>query len=175
MKRLIFLLLTLITWNLSVNALSVASDYLVNNTLELISSESKIYGIRLQNPTENEVLIKLDYDPTFVKIIGYKEVYNVPPKETGYSISFNVTAPKKPGAYTVSYTVSEVEPSGAGGLPIILKINRSFNLKVIDDPNKIRKRNDRTAYAIIVLLALLYIFIKRYAKKGRIDKKRRKP
>lgn len=165
-----FLLLALITGSLSVNALSVASDYLVNNTLELISGESKIYGIRLQNPTENEVLIKLDYDPTFVKIIGYKEVYSVPPKETGYSIAFNVTAPKKPGAYTVSYTVSEVEPSGTGGLPIILKINRSFNLRVIEDANKLRKRNDYVAYAFILLAFLLYIFIK---KSGIRHKKRK--
>ena len=136
MRCIIFLLFILVIASFKVNAISVVSDYLANDTLELIRGTSKIYGIRLQNPTENEVGIKLDYDATFMKVIDYKEVYTLAPKEIGRSILFNVTAPKEPGLYRVGYTVSEVEPSGGGGLPIRLKINRNFNLRIIEDPNK---------------------------------------
>ena len=136
MKGLISLLLALMLASFEVYAISVASDYLANDTLELLEGASKIYGIRLQNPTNNEVGIKLDYDKTFMKVINYNEVYTLRPKETGYGISFNVTAAKKPGTYEVGYTVGEVEPSGGGGLPIRLRISRSFKLRVIEDPNK---------------------------------------
>lgn len=153
----IFLLFS-IAVALNANAISVASDYLVNDTLELIEGASKIYSIRLQNPTNNEIGIKLDYDATFMKVIGFKEVYILAPKETGYSVSFNVTAPKKPGLYKVEYTVSESEPGGAG-LPIRLKINRNFNLKVIEDPNKVHTNYIGTNYSGLVYLALFLIIV----------------
>lgn len=182
MKNLIFLLFIIATISLQANALSIASDYLANNTLELIEGTSKIYGIRLQNPSEYEVGIKLDYDPTFMKVIDYKEVYYIPPKTTGYSISFNISAPKKPGLYQVSYTVGEVEPSASGGLPIRLKISRGFSLKVIENPNNLNvtKNPNRFhikysyfAYAAIVLLILLYIIMKKHAKKLMKNKTRK--
>lgn len=160
MRGVIFLLLAIVILSLKVNAISVASDYLVNNTLELIKGESKIYGIRLQNPTDSEVGIKLDYDQSIMKLADYKEVYILPPQTIGYRISFNVTAPKTPGIYTVGYTVSEVEPSGSGGLPIRLKINRNFNLKVIEDPNKFHIDYARVAYISILLIIAFALFKK---------------
>ncbi|MEK6984158.1 MAG: hypothetical protein AABX33_06300 [Nanoarchaeota archaeon] len=138
MKTLIILLSIIAAASLQANALSIASDYLANDTLELIEGASKIYGIRLQNPSDYEIGIKLVYDPTFMKAIDFKEVYYVPAKTTGYSISFNITAPKKPGLYQVSYTVGEVEPSASGGLPIRLKINKGFKLKVIKTPDSLK-------------------------------------
>src|SRR3989338_5355942 len=135
MKIIISLLAVIAILSLSVSAVSVASDYLTNGTLELPEGASKIYSIRLQNPTDKEVGIKLDYDAAFMKAIDYKGVYIVAPKTAGYRIEFNVTASQKPGLYTISYTVSEVEPSASGGLPILLKVNKSFKLRVIDDPN----------------------------------------
>ena len=153
MRGAIFLLLALTLASIEAKAIAVASDYLGNNTLELIEGASKIYGIRLQNPTNDEVGIKLDYDTTFMKAIDYKEVYILPPKTTGYSILFNVTAPKKPGTYSIGYTVSEVEPSGGGGLPIRLKIGRGFKLKIIEDPNKFHV----TYYARLAYIAVLLI------------------
>ncbi len=68
--------------------------------------------------------------------IDYKEIYILAPKTTGYRIEFNVTAFQKPGLYTIGYTVSEVEPSAGGGLPIRLKVNKNFKLRVIEDPNR---------------------------------------
>ncbi len=172
MKGVTFLLFLAIL-SLKVSAIAVASDYLVNDTLELIEGTSKIYSIRLQNPTTYEVGIKLDYDKTFMKVIDYKDVYTLAPKETGYRVLFNVTAPKEPGIYKVGYTVSEVEPDAGGGLPIRLRINRNFNLRVIEDPNKFYLNYDYVAYAVIILIFLLYIIKKKYAKKRTRQKNRK--
>lgn len=150
--------------SLKANAISFASDHLENDTLVLIRSSSKIYGIRLQNPTDSEVGVKIEYDNAFMKIINYKEVYKLPPRETGYSISFNVTAPKKPGIYNVGYTVMEVESGGGGGLPIRLKINRNFKLKVIEGPNKFYIDYFSLSF-IAVLLLLAFAILKKVIKK----------
>ena len=77
MKGATLLLLLFFILILKVNAISVVSDHLVNDTLELIAGSSKIYGIRLQNPTDSESAIKLDYDTTFIKVIDYKDYVNL--------------------------------------------------------------------------------------------------
>ena len=171
MKGAIFLLLALILASLEVHAISVASDYLVNGTLELTEGASKIYSIRLQNPTENEVGVKLDYDAAFLKVVDSKEVYILSPKETGYRILFNVTASKKLGTYDISYTVSEVEPGAGGGLPIRLKINKNFKLRVIEDPNKTHINYSSLSYAAVLLIIGLVIFSKFLSRKRRIKRK----
>ncbi len=161
MKIIILLLFALSAIAISANAISVVADYLVNNSLVLVQGESKIYSIRLQNPADNEVGIKLDYDRTLMKVIDYKEVYILPPK-TGYKILFNVTAPEDSGLYDVSYTVGEVEPSSGSGLPILLKINKNFKLKVVEDPKKEFKLSyGSIMFAIALLAFMLYIFIKK--------------
>ena len=180
MRGAIFLILALVILSLKVNAINVVSDYLVNSTLELIEGSSKIYSIRLQNPTDNDIGMHLDYDSSIMKVIDYKEVYTLPPKETAYRILFNVTAPKKPGLYKVGYTVGEVEAGSSGGLPLRLKISRNFNLRVIEEPkmNKEPKKTNKpqinynyVAYAAIVLAFLLYLLIK---KRYNLTQKREK-
>lgn len=130
----LFLLSALAIAAVKVNAISVVSDFLENDTLELTEGTSKIYSIRLQNIANEEASLRLDYDTTYMKVIDYKEIYTLAPKETGYRILFNVTAPRKPGKYTVGYTVGEVEPGAGAGLPLRLKISKNFNLKVIEEP-----------------------------------------
>jgi len=164
MKGIVLLLLAMAILSLSANAISVVSDYLVNDTLELAAGASKIYSIRLQNPTENEAGMKLDYDATFMKVISYQDVYILPPKTTGYRIEFNITAPEKPGLYRLSYTVSEVSPGGGGTLPILLKINRGFKLKATKNPNKFYINYDYLAYAVIVLLLVYFFWKKKHGK-----------
>ncbi len=172
MRGVIFFILVIAIACLKVGAISVSSDYLVNDTMMLIEGNSQIYKIVLQNPTDYETGMKLDYDSTFMKIIDPKEVYILPPKEM-YTVQFNVTAPKKIGVYTIGYTVSEVEPGGSGGVPIRLKINRNFNLRVIEDPDKFHISNDYVAYAVIILIFLLYLIKKKYAKKRTRQKNRK--
>lgn len=147
-----------------VNAISVASDYLANDTFELVEGTSKLYSIRLQNPTQQEVAVRIDYDASFMQIINYKEVYILPPKESGYRILFNVTAPKDQGLYKVGYTISEVEPS-SGGLPIRLKINRNFNLKIVELPKAELKRQTFMYTPLILIVALFLIILLIYIKR----------
>ena len=175
MRHLIVLLLVLAIASMQSYAISVASDYLANNTMELISGTSKFYGIRLQNPTDDRISIRLDYDDTFMKVIDYQGIYNLSPKETGYSIIFNVTAPKL-GLYTVGYTVSEVEPGNSGGVPIRLKINRNFKLRVIEDPNKFPFSYYASLAYIAVLLTIGFALAKKFLfdKNSRKGKKNRK-
>lgn len=172
MKGIIFLLLVILTSIPHANALSVVSDYLANDTLELISGNSKIYSIRLQNPTDGEVGIKLDYDSAFMRVTDYKELYVLPPKTTGYRIEFNVTAPKEPGLHRVGYTVSEVE-SGGEGLAIRLKINKNFNLKVTEKPNKFHLNFNYVIYAAMIIVFLIYVFRKKRIEKRSKRKSRR--
>jgi len=174
MKSIIFLLLIFIVLSTSGYSISVASDYLVNDTMELVIGTSKIYGIRLQNPTDYKVGIKIDYDGNFIKVIDYKEVYDLEPKTTGYKILLNVTAPKNatvPGSvYTVGYTVGEVEPSGGGGIGLRLKINKNFKLKVVSNPEKFSTKDhinyDYLIYTGILLLPLLYVILNKKLKKN---------
>lgn len=170
MRSVIFLLI-LVAASLNVNALSVASDYLINNTMELMEGTSKIYSIRLQNPANEEVGVKLDYDASFMEVINYKETYILPPKTPGHRIEFNVTANKKPGLYTVSYTVNEVEPSGGGGLPIRLKINRNFNLRIAEDPNKLSINYYLIGYIAVLSILAFALFKKITARKSYKKKK----
>ena len=157
MKGIIFLLLAFALVIMQANSLSFVSDSLTNNTMELIDGTSRLYGIRLQNPSDNEIGVKLDYDTEFMKVIDYKDVYVLQPKETGYGILFNVTAPKKTGSYTLGYTVSEVEPGGGSGLALRVKINRSFTLKIIENPKKIHINYLLVAYVILLIIAMIAI------------------
>ena len=132
MKRLTLILAVFALTSLTANAISVASDYLADDTLELTGGASKIYSIRLQNPNDKEAGVKLDYDSTFMKAKNYQSIYTLPPKTSGYRIEFNITAPKETGLYKIGYTVSEVEPAGSSGVPVRLKTNKNFYLSVVE-------------------------------------------
>ena len=182
MRKAIFILLALLIFSLNASALGVVSDYLENNTLILAEDSSKLYGIRLQNPTSEELYIKLTYDDTIAKIIDYQEIYSIPKKDSK-SIFFNISAPsnfKQDSNYLVSYTVHQLSGSGSG-VPILLKINKNFNVKVIKNPNKSDTRNNSNinyyyaVYGAIALVLLLYIFRKKiinYLEKTKIVQKK---
>ncbi len=170
MKRLIVLAAALMIAIPIVNSLGVVSDYLEGNTLEITEGQSKIFSIRLQNPTESEIAIVLNYDKAFMKAVDYKEVYVLPAKTSGYRVLFNVTAPGKPGMYAISYTVGEVEPSGGGGLPLRLKISKNLNLKVVEDPNKPKVSRSKDDFMAILLMmamiaGILIVFLYRKSRR----------
>lgn len=161
MRVIIFIfLIALLSFN--VNALAVATDYLENGTLFLEEGSSKLYGARLQNSASGEIQVQLTYGDTLAKIIDYEETYTIPPKGT-QSITFNITAPKdtKPGnTFTFGFTVHQVSGSGPG-VPILLKINKNFKVKIIRNPDKIYLEDySYIAYIVIAIALLLYIFRK---------------
>ena len=178
--RAVFFFLLLIVLSFNANALSVVSDYLENNTIYLKDGTSKLYGIRLQNPDQEETQLQLVYDDAIAKVIDYKEAYMVPPKSS-IAIVFNVSAPKKskPGdIYTISYTVHQLAGSGPG-VPILLRIGNGFKVKIIKDPDRSHINYAYVAYGTVALALLLYLFSKAisgYWKRrskipGRISKK----
>lgn len=126
----IFLSMLLI---LDTQALSVASDYLEDNTLQLIEGTSAIYGIRLQNPDSYELRVKVDYDKGLMQAFEFKEEYVLQPGETA-GIRFNITAPKyKKGEniFTLSYTVHQLYGAGGSGVGFSPKISKGFKLEVV--------------------------------------------
>ena len=180
MRNLIFAFLISILLSTNVYSLGVASDFLEDDTLELIEGASKLYGIRLQNPTEWEMKVKLTYDETFLKAIDYQDEYTIPPK-TNYPILFNVSAPEnaKPGKiYTLSYTVHQLSGSGPG-VPILIKIAKNFKLKILRDPNKfyIDDYYKYIPHAAVVLLVMYFLLRKEFSskkfRKNRIFKNRK--
>lgn len=167
MRNLIFAFLILILLSINVYSLGVASDFLEDDTLELIEGASKLYGIRLQNPSQQEITVKLTYDETFLEAIDYQEEYTIPPK-TNLPVFFNVTAENvKPGqVHTVSYTVHELSGSGPG-VPMLIKIAKNFKLKIIKDPNKfyIDDYYKYIPYAAVILLVVYFLLRKDFLSK----------
>ena len=166
-----------VIFSLNVNALSVVSDYLENDTLLLVDGTSKLYSIRLQNPSSEAINLQLTYDDTTAKVIDYEEIYTVPPK-TNKAIFFNISTPpdsKPDDTYIVSYTVHQLSGSGPS-LPILLKINKNFKLKITKDPNKFYI-SDYYPYipnVVIILIIILFLFRKKFMKKGTSKKKTKK-
>ena len=168
MRNLIFAFLILILLSANVYSLAVASDFLEDDTIQLIPGGSTLYGIRLQNPNQYEIKIKLTYDDTFLHVIDYQDEYTVPPK-TNYPILFNVSAPEdaKPNQeYAVSYTIHELSGSGPG-VPILIKIAKNFKLKVIKDPNKfyIDDYYKYIPYVAVILLVIYFLLRKEFSSK----------
>ncbi len=175
MKILIFALFIAVL-SLNAGALSVVSDYLVNDTLLIEEGSSKLYGARLQNPGSEEIYLQITYDNTTAKIIGYEEINAVPP-QSSKPILFNVSAPPKakPGKiYIISYTVHELSGSGQG-VPILLKISKSLKVKIIKDPDKfyIDELKQFIPQAAI-LGVILFFLIMKFAKKAGIKIKWKK-
>ena len=182
MKILVLTIFILIALVYNVNALAVASDFLENDTIVLIEGASRLYGIRIQNPSQQEIRVKLTYDEAILKVIDYQDEYIIPP-ETNYPVLFNVSTPKnaKPNQiYTVSYTIHQLAGSGSG-LPILIKIAKNFKLKITKDPNKFYI-SDYYPYIPNVVIILIIIFVlfrkdwirKKFMKKETSKKKTKK-
>lgn len=178
---LILLIAALSLNTLNVGALAVASDYLEDETLEVIDGTSKIYSIRLQNPDEYEMRVKVDYSKEFMKASDFKEEYTLPPKSST-RIEFNITAPKydkNNNLFTLGYTIHQLSGGpGGGGIPFLEKINKNFNLRVIKSPKKFYIDYNLLVYAAMALAFLLYISRKKisgyFGKKQKNKLKNRK-
>ena len=181
--RLIIFITLIVLLSFNAHALSIASDFLENDTLFLMDGASKLYGIRLQNPASEQVYLQIAYDSPIAKIIDYEETYIIPAKSSR-SVFFNVSAPNStPGdSYSVGYTVYQLSGSGSG-VGIALKINKNFNVKITENPDKsyVNKSDISSnfnygnkayvAYAAIILLILIYA-IKKMVKHRKIIKRR---
>ncbi len=193
MRAIILILLSLVL-SLDVKALAIASDYLKDNTIELVEGTSTIYSIRLQNPDLYESKVKVDYDNQFMKAIDFKEEYTLLP-QSSTRIEFNITAPKydkNNDLFVIGYTVHQLSAPSGGGIPFLTKINKNFKLRVVENPNKLNVNHgylnfkskviknpkfninyNYLVYAAIILF-VLYIFKKKRAMKSIKHKSRKR-
>ena len=154
-----FFVVLLIINTINARSLAVVADHLENNTLIVDGGSSKLYGIRLQNPTSEQTKLRITYDNEIAKINDYQDTYEIEP-ESSKALFFNVSAPKKidkTKTYIVSYTVHELS-SNAPGLPILLSINKNFKVKFAENPNKPKKDYSYFAIGAVILLAFIMIF-----------------
>jgi len=158
--RLIVLIFILGTISiLDAEALSVASNYLEDNTLKLVEGNSTVYSIRLQNPDNEELRVKVDYDKGFMRAIGFKDEYILQPEET-VRIEFNVTAPKyvkNENIFTLSYTVHQLSGAGGTGLGFSPKISKGFKLEVLKNPDRFYIDPLYIVYAAMASAFLLFV------------------
>ncbi len=131
-KMLLVSVMAILLLAASVSALGIVSDYLEENTLVMDEGNSKLYSIRIQNPEDREVQVKLTYNSDYLDLLEEKEYYSVPPKSS-LKLTFNVTAPQVSAnqSYTLGYSIQELGSQGEG-LPIRFTIGRNFTLKVVD-------------------------------------------
>ena len=185
MRFIIVLAMIGILYVSSVFSLGVASDFLANNNFILAEGTSSAYGIRIQNPSEAEINVKLITDGVYLKVLDSKEEYLIAP-QSSYSIVFNVSAPgAKPGeVISVGFTVHPVS-SGGSGVPLLVKINRGFNIKVVKNPEKFYLDDYipkiMVALGILTIIIIFYFFwqskgsiAQETRKKRKINKKKRK-
>lgn len=144
--------------SLDAGALAVASDYLEDNTLKLVEGNSTIYGIRLQNPDDYDLAVKVDYDKGLMQAIDFKEEYLVHPGETA-SVKFNITAPKyKKGEniFPLTYTVHQLGIGGSG-VGFSPKISKGFKLEVAKSPDRFYIDPLYIVLAAMALAFLLFV------------------
>lgn len=176
MKLIILIAIALLASAYNAKALGVVQDYLANDTIELNESAYKIYGIRIQNPTEEEIKVKLTYDKSLLKVIEPQEEdeYQIAPK-SNRKIYFNVSAEnlKRDDVYEAGFTVHQLAGSGPG-VPVLIKIAKSFKVRVNRNPNKFYA-DDYYPYLKIgaVILICLYILYRLKFKKRGLKRKNR--
>ena len=160
--RFIVLILSVLILISEVEALSVASDYLPDKTLELREGTSTIYSIELQNPESFDVDVKVTYEDTFMTPINFKDEYTLEP-QTQTRINFNITAPKykkEDNSFDIGFTVHQLTGAG-GGVGFLPKINKRFKLKVIEDPDKVYINYFYVAYSIVLLIIIFFLLRKK--------------
>lgn len=162
MRFIIVLTLVFLVFISNVIGLGVVSDFLENDTMILQDGESKFHKIRIQNPTEYNTFIKLTYDDTYIKIFNYQEEYTILPNSM-QQITFNVSVPEERVGqeYKASFTIHQLSGSGPG-VPVLIKIAKSFKIRIVKDPNKfyIDELYKYIPIVAVILILILLFFMK---------------
>lgn len=144
-----------------VTGIGIVTNYLENNTLQIMKGTSTIYEIEIQN-TEEEMKVKLVLQSDIAKVIDYQEEYTLPKGVSNTPIYFNITTPNNARVgdeYTINYYVQPLSAKG-GNIQFAIALNKNFKVKIIEDPNKpIPKVH---FYQFIIAFFLLVLFIVLY-------------
>jgi hypothetical protein len=150
-----------------VGAVGIVTDYLNDNTLNLVDGSSTTFKILLQNVDSEELKVRVGIDSDIAQIIDYKDVYTLPPGVSNTPVLFNITSPKNAKVveiYTVSY---HMEPQSAGGgtVAIGMRMNKDFKVRIIKDPNKLYPE-DYFARAILIAVIIILVVVGLKKKSG---------
>lgn len=162
MRIVILFIFSLSLVSFNAYSLGISSPYLENNTLLLPKGQSTIYTIILQNPEDIDIEVRLNYDSKIAKIIDYKEAYILPAGKLDTKISFNITASKdtKPGdIYPVSYSIKPLSSTGGGTLPMIVGMNKQFNVELLKADENARSYFSPTSYYLIFIASAMTLLV----------------
>ena len=170
MKKLIFIVF-LILFLKEVIAIGIVTDYLENNTLELMEGTSTTYQILLQN-TEEEINVRVGLDSEIAEIINYEEEYILPAGISHTPIVFNITAPKHAkvgGKYVIGYYMEPISGKG-GAIPFGIRMNKQLIVKITKDPDKSHIGDYLYMFIIVSIILVLpvlpiVLYIKKRKKK----------
>lgn len=173
MKKELLILTLFLSLIPTASPIGIVSDYLEDSTLLLKPGESKIWGIRIQNPDKNEITIRVSYDNSYLSIIDHKESYTIPPKGK-VSIDFNISAPKN-GApkeeFIAQYTIHQGGDANEG-VGLNLNIAKGVRIKVIREEGKIYASDFKIFVPIAVILLGIVLTYRAFRKEP--NKKKRK-
>ena len=166
---ILFLMILVLSSALSLNAkaIAIASDYLESNTMELIEGDSRIYGIRIQNPDPADSRAKVTYDMEFAKAIEFQEEYIIP-AGSSVAIQFNITAPKynkKDNLFSIGFTAHQLTHAPGAGTQFLTSIHKKIKLQVVKSPDRLHVDYLSVAYGIILIVVIFFLYKKRTAKK----------
>jgi len=139
MKKLFIILaffVSIMLFSVGVYAIGVAQEYLNDNTLYLAPGTSRLFTITLQNGDSDDIKVRIVLDSEIATITDALEIYTIPAKFYDMFIRLNITVPKDAniGAiYPISYYVQPITEADGSMIPINLRINKHFNVKVVDE------------------------------------------
>lgn len=137
------LLVNIILCSVFIQALGVAQEYLEDNTLYLKPGTSRLFTVTLQNEDDEEVKIKFVVASEIITIINPEEYYTIPAKFYDTRIRLNIFVPqdaKIDTVYPINYYVQPMANSDGGMIPLNLRINKQFFVKVIDETQEIEQK-----------------------------------
>lgn len=118
-----------------IHAIGVAQDYLPENTLFLTPGSSYIFTITLQNENSEELHVKLVLNSDIAVIVNPKPYYLIPGKFYNTKVYVNISISKETKLntqYAVGYYVQPLINSSGAMIPLNLRINKQFFVKVVD-------------------------------------------
>lgn len=170
---LFFLILLLIPITYS---LGVSQEYLSDdNTLRLYPGQEKIIKLTLQNEEDINLSINFSVSSNIAEVIDKREVYDLSPKTYDTEILIRVKIPENASVgeiHKVSYSAGPLQKEvSSTKIPMTLKLGNSFNVVVIENPDKPRNNIQIGLFEILEIIAIVLALLILWAISRKMSKK----
>ena len=163
-------LLAALCLSMQVMAMGIASDFLEQDTMRLAPGETRLYGIRLQNPEPKDVWVRAGVESEIAQLVNPQERYLLKAGSYANALSIEVRAPEDAAGtrFIVGYWM---QPESEGGnVPIAVRIERSFTVQIgesLQEPAPAREHGFPFLFATLgVTLAALGAVMWRLARRS---------